>query len=128
MIWTINTSLHTHPHTSKDIHTHIRTHTRTCTHVHTHTHSHARTSSALPPTFSASKDRLLTSEIKELQTKIQHLEKENHELRQELAKTSGIHLSKLRAGRKVSRAYYVMVCDNFSTLESFKKQTIKVVQ
>ena len=43
----------------------------------------------------------MTSEIRELQAKVQALEKENHELKQELAKTAGVDPSKIRTRRKV---------------------------
>lgn len=50
-----------------------------------------------------SKDRLLTSEVQELQARVQSLERENHDLRQELAKTTGVDPSRLRSSRKVGR-------------------------
>ena len=50
---------------------------------------------------SNSKDRLLTSEIAELQGRVQALLKENHELRKELVKVSGMDPSRIRSGRKV---------------------------
>ena len=49
----------------------------------------------------ASKDRLLTSEIAELQARVQALLKDNHELRQELSKIAGVDLSRFRSGHKV---------------------------
>ncbi len=49
-----------------------------------------------------SKDRLLTSEIAELQARLQTLLKDNHELRQELSKIAGVDLSRFRSGHKVS--------------------------
>lgn len=52
--------------------------------------------------MTASKDRLLTSEIAELQVRVQSLLKENHELRKELGKVSGMDSSRIRSGRKVS--------------------------
>lgn len=61
--------------------------------------------------FNTSKDRLLTSEISELQAKLQALLSENHELRQELAKASGVDPSRIRSGRKVCTAcWYRISC------------------
>ncbi len=57
--------------------------------------------SSPPPPISEAKDRLLTSEIKELQAKLQALEMANYKLTQELAKVSGVDPSKIRGGRKV---------------------------
>lgn len=56
--------------------------------------SSSSSSSSSPTILSSSpinttRDRLLHSEIRELQSKLAQLEKENHELRQLLAKTSG---------------------------------------
>lgn len=51
--------------------------------------------------FSVSKDRLLTSEIAELQAKMQSLLKENRDLRLELSKISGADLSRIHSSRKV---------------------------
>ena len=53
------------------------------------------------PMFDASNDRLLTSEVMELHAKLQALEKENHELRQEFAKTTGVAPSRIRSKIKV---------------------------
>ncbi len=55
-----------------------------------------------PSQFNTSKDRLLTSEIAEMHVKLQALEKENRELREELLKAGGSsELSRIRSGRKV---------------------------
>lgn len=51
--------------------------------------------------FSVSKDRLLTSEITELQAKMQSLLKENRDLRLEQSKISGADLSRIHSSRKV---------------------------
>ena len=61
--------------------------------------------SHIPTGVSASKDRLLNSEIAELQSKVQALLKDNHELRKELIKVSGTDPSRLRSGRKVCYSY-----------------------
>lgn len=59
-----------------------------------------RTSSP-DPTYSPSRDRLLHSEVRELQSKVTTLERENHELRQQLAKLEGVDPSRIRTGRQV---------------------------
>ena len=56
-------------------------------------------SSFSPAEPDVSKDRLLTSEIAELQARVQGLLMENHELRQDLAKIAGA--KGIRSGRKV---------------------------
>lgn len=53
-----------------------------------------------------SKDRLLTSEIAELQARVQGLLMQNHELRQELAKTSP---SRISSSRKVCHHWLLCV-------------------
>ena len=55
----------------------------------------------------ASKDRLLTSEIAELQARVQALLRDNHELRQELSKVAGVNPGKFRSGHKVN-----LICCN----------------
>ena len=52
-------------------------------------------------TFDTSNDRLLTSEVSELQAKLQALVRENHELRQEIAKIPGLDASRIRSKRNV---------------------------
>ena len=51
--------------------------------------------------YSPSKDRLLHSEIRELQMKVSSLEKENHELRLHLGKQAGVDPNTFLTGRKV---------------------------
>ena len=50
----------------------------------------SRSGGARREEFDTSKDRLLTSEVQELQARLQALERENHDLRQDLAKTTGV--------------------------------------
>ena len=52
-------------------------------------------------TPSARQDRLLQSEVKELQGKVASLEKENYELKQQLAKYIGVDTNVVRRARQV---------------------------
>ena len=65
------------------------------------------------PGVSQTKDRLLHSEIRELQVKLAQLEKENHELRQ-LLKASGDDPRAALLGRQVQIHIYI-VATNYST-------------
>ena len=65
-----------------------------------------------PSSVSDTRDRLLHSEIRELQVKLAQLEKENHELRQ-LLRASGDESRAALLGRQVMYMYvhvYVHVC------------------
>lgn len=62
---------------------------------------HATSSLTTKTSYSSSGDRLLHSEVKELQSKVTSLERENHELRQLLAKSEGVDPSHIRPGRQV---------------------------
>ena len=69
-------------------------------HTSAPSHHSPSSSSPSPPAVSQTRDRLLHSEIRELQVKLAQIEKENHELRQ-LLKASGNDSRAALLGRQV---------------------------